>query len=159
MSNSDEFYEDQENDNLDPNIRAELRKSKERAKEVESARAELDALKRDLAFTKAGIPETGVGALLRKAYDGDTDPEAIRNAAAEYGILGNQQGTTSELDSVQAELEQHRSIAGATGTNNSGPSLDQEFLAALQSANNESELMAVISKLGGENGVFAPGLR
>ena len=159
MSNSDEFYEDQDDDNLDPNIRAELRKSKERAREVAEAKAELNNLKRELAFTKAGIPETGVGALLRKAYDGETDPEAIRNAAAEYGILGNAPGTTSTPDPVLAELEQHRSIAGATGTNNSGPSSEQELIAALQGATNQNEVVAIINSLGNESGLFTPGMR
>ena len=39
MAESDEFYQDEETDHLDPNIRAELRKSKERAKEAEQAKA------------------------------------------------------------------------------------------------------------------------
>jgi len=103
MAESDEFYQDEETDHLDPNIRAELRKSKERAKEAEQAKAELADLKRELAFTKAGIPEDGVGKLFRKAYDGDTDAESIRQSAAEYG-LGSQAEQSSEINEVQAEL-------------------------------------------------------
>jgi len=156
MSESDEFLSDEDN-GLDPNIRAELRKSRERAKEAESARAELDSLKRELAFTKAGIPETGTGALLRKAYDGDFDPEAIRKAAEEYGILNHASENTH--DPVRDELERHRNIAGATGTNVSGPTNEQEFFAAIQGAANKDEVMDVINRLGGESGVFTPGMR
>jgi hypothetical protein len=159
MAESDEFYQDEETDHLDPNIRAELRKSKERAKEAEQAKAELADLKRELAFTKAGIPEDGVGKLFRKAYDGDTDAESIRQSAAEYG-LGSQAEQSSEINEVQEELERHRNIAGATGSNASGPTAEQEFLAALQGANNVDEVNAIINSHGMEaGGLHMPGMR
>ena len=154
MSESDEFYDDQES--LDPNIRAELRKSKERAREAEQAKSEVEQLRKELAFTKAGIPETGVGALLRKAYDGDTDPEAIRKAAEEYGIFQ----PTEQHDPVAEELERHRSIAGATGTNTSGPTAEQEFLAAINAATSQDEIKEIIDRMGPEAGnLYTPGLR
>ena len=155
---TDEFLTEEETEHLDPNIRAELRKSRERAKVAESAQAELEALKRDLAFTKAGIPETGVGALLRKAYDGDTDPDAIRKAAAEYGIT-NENAEHNAHDPIREELEQHRAIAGATGTSNSGPDNSQSFLAAVQSATNVADVMEAIRTMGGESGVFSTGMQ
>jgi len=154
MSESDEFYDDQDSGSLDPNIRAELRKSKERAREAEDAKHEVMQLKRELAFTKAGIPETGVGALLRKAYDGDTDPEAIRKTAEEYGIFGSNASDQERIDPVREELERHRSIAGATGTSNSGPSPMQEFLAAMEGAGSADEIMEIIRSTGAESGVF-----
>lgn len=154
MSESDDFYTDEETDHLDPNIRAELRKSRERAKEAEAAKAELANLQRELAFTKAGIPETGVGALLRKAYDGDTDPEAIRKVAAEYGITSD---STPQSDPIREELETHRQIQGSTGTSNSGPTPQQELLAAIEAGGSVEDIMAVISKMGAESGLFATG--
>lgn len=48
---------------------------------------EVPALRRENAFLKAGIPDTPQGRLLQKAYDGEPTPEAIRQAAVEYGIL------------------------------------------------------------------------
>jgi hypothetical protein len=158
MSDSNEFDSDEATDHLDPNIRAELRRSKDRAKEAEAAKAEVDSLKRELAFTKAGVPEDGVGALLRKAWDGDTDPEAIRKAAEEYGIFQAGQ-TAPQHDPVRDELERHRNIAGATGTSNSGPDPQQELLAAINGANSQEELMEVINRLGGESGLYTPGMR
>jgi hypothetical protein len=156
MSESDEFYENEESDHLDPNIRAELRKSKERAKEAEAAKAELENLRRDLAFTKAGIPETGVGALLRKAYDGDTEPEAIRKAAEEYGIFSGQAQAT---DPIRAELETHRQIQGSTGTTNSGPDAFQAIQALIEEAGSVEAIMEVISKQGAEGGIYSTGQR
>jgi len=154
MTDSDEFYDDQDSDSLDPNIRAELRKSKERAREAEDAKHEVIQLKRELAFTKAGIPDTGVGALLRKAYDGDTDPEAIRKVAEEYGIFGSNASDQERIDPVREELERHRHIAGATGTGNSGPSPMQELAAAIQGAGSADEIMAIINSTGGESGLY-----
>jgi len=153
---SDEFLNDEETDHLDPNIRAELRKSKERARLAEQALAEAQELRRELAFTKAGIPETGTGALLRKAYDGDNDPDAIRAAAAEYGItIGDERQVPNPLNE---ELNQHRAIAGATGTNSSGPSTQDSFLAAVQQAGSREEVMAAIRSMGSESGVFVTGM-
>lgn len=156
MSESDEFYENEESDHLDPNIRAELRKSRERAKAAEAAQTELEAVKRDLAFTKAGIPESGVGALLRKAYDGDTDPEAIRKAAEEYGIFSSQE---QAHDPIKEELETHRQIQGSTGTSNSGPTAMQALEALIAEAKSADEIMAIISKQGAEGGIYTPGMR
>ena len=152
MSEHDEFYEDQESESLDPNIRAELRRSKERQREAEAAKSEIEQLRRELAFTKAGVPDEGVGALLRKAYDGDNDPEAIRKVAAEYGIFGSNSQMPS-VDPVHEELERHRNIAGATGTNASGPSAAQELLAAMEGSANEREVMEVINRIGAESGI------
>lgn len=39
------------------------------------------------AFAKAGIPDSPVGNLFRKAYDGEPTEQAIRAAAQEYGVL------------------------------------------------------------------------
>jgi len=151
---SDEYLNEEEEATLDPNIRAELRNSRAAKKEAEQARAELENLKRDLAFTKAGISETGVGALLRKAYDGDTDPDAIRKAAAEYGILNE----SPQHDSpIQEELNQHRAIAGATGSNNSGPTNEQAFLAGIDHATTREETLAAIRADGPESGVHVVG--
>ena len=159
MAESDEFYQDEETDHLDPNIRAELRKSKERAKEAEQAKAELADLKRELAFTKAGIPEEGLGKLLRDAYKGDNDAEAIRQAASEYGITTGATEQSSETNEVQAELEKHRNIAGATGQNVSGPTAEQEFQAAMEGTSNEAEAMEVINRFSETTGLFPTGTR
>lgn len=159
MAESDEQYTDEETDHLDPNIRAELRKSRERAKALEAKDAEIEALKRDNAFTKAGIPDTGVGALLRKAYDGENDPEAIRKTAAEYGIDLGGANAAQQPDPIREELETHRQIAGSTGTSNSGPTAEQALYAAILDGANEEAVMEIIRSQGAESGLFAPGTR
>lgn len=76
---SDETPQNDQQDNL-----ANLRKA---ADEGTRAKAELEQAKRELAFAKAGVDtESGVGALLFKAYDGELTVEAIKAQASELGI-------------------------------------------------------------------------
>jgi hypothetical protein len=129
---------------LDPNIRRQLREAEKARKELEAAKAELEAQKRDLQFTKAGIPETGIGALLRKAYDGPADAESIAKAAQEYGILQPNQ-VQAEAPANDVELEALRRAQGATiGTSGAGPDLGQEFMARLSEASNPEEVMKIV---------------
>jgi len=142
---SDDFYEDDtEPEVLDENIRKELRKAKDAKRELADAQAELQAMKREVAFTKAGIPETGPGALLRKAWDGDTDPDAIRKAAEEYGIF--QQAPAQQEPDYSNELAGLARAQGATSGTGVGAGLSQgdKFFSALNGATTQDEMMAVL---------------
>ena len=61
------------NEPLDPNIRAAL-------KAAQADRARVNELEREIAFTKAGVPDSTLGTVFRKGWDGDTTPEAIKAA-------------------------------------------------------------------------------
>jgi hypothetical protein len=145
MSDFDTNEDESTSDNvLDPNIRRQLREAEKARKELEVAKAELEAQKRDLQFTKAGIPETGIGALLRKAYDGPADAESIAKAAQEYGILQPNQ-VQAEAPANDVELEALRRAQGATiGTSGAGPDLGQEFMARLSEASNPEDVMKIV---------------
>ena len=63
----------------------ELRDAAERGKK---ASQELDQMKREMAFLKAGVDtDSKAGKLLFKAYDGDLETDLIRVEAEELGIL------------------------------------------------------------------------
>ena len=63
-------------DNQDPGGIKELRDAAERGKK---ASQELDAMKREMAFMKAGVDtDTKAGQLLFKAYDGELETELIQ---------------------------------------------------------------------------------
>jgi hypothetical protein len=66
---------------------------KEANERAASAEKRAQGLEREQAFTAAGIPTKGPGALVRKAYEGDPDAEAIKAFAAEYGVGGDGEGT------------------------------------------------------------------
>ena len=145
MSDFDNEDESTNDNVLDPNIRRQLREAEKARKELDVARAELETQKRDLQFTKAGIPETGVGALLRKAYDGPADAESIAKAAQEYGILQPNQVQAEAPVANDVELEALRRAQGATiGTSGAGPDLGQEFMARLSEASNPEEVMKIV---------------
>ena len=63
----------------------ELRDAADRGKK---ASQELDQMKREMAFLKAGVDtDSKAGQLLFKAYDGDLETDLIRIEAEELGIL------------------------------------------------------------------------
>ena len=135
---------------LNPNIRQELRKAKEAKAELEDAKRELAAMKSEVAFTKAGIPEEGPGALLRKAFAGETDPDAIRKAAEEYGVFQPTAPPANNEPDYSGELDALARAQGATSGSGvgSGMSTGDKFQSALSAATNQEEMMAVIREFG-----------
>ena len=149
---------------LDPNIRRQLREAEKVAKEAAEAKAQLASLQREMAFTKAGIPESGTGALLRKAYEGELTPEAIVKAAQEYQIIPTPTAQAEPSNSVpDDELASMRRIAGAaTGAGGTPPvNVEIAFQNDIANAQSESEVMAVITQYHRDNpeiGFFPKGL-
>lgn len=146
MSEFDETLDEQETPQvLDPNIRKQLREAEKARKEAEALRNELAQQKREIEFAKAGIPESGLGSLFRKAYDGDATADAIKQAATEYGILSPAQDSAPAAPSTDVELEALRRAQGATiGTSGTGPDLGQEFLTRLAEASSPEDVMKVV---------------
>jgi len=98
MSAEDVDIEELEDDDPDlvKKLRAQIRAQGKRTKIAEEAAVERDQVRRELAFLRVGIPETGPGKLFAKAYDGDLDADAIRTAAIEYGILESKEASADE---------------------------------------------------------------
>ena len=57
---------------LDPNIRAELRKSRELGRDAEAANKRAAELERQLAFSQAGVPDTPLAAAGKASPGGGT---------------------------------------------------------------------------------------
>lgn len=140
MSETD--FDETQDDEHAPEWARNLRKEfKAATKERDAALAELATLKRDKAFDDAGIPADKAGALLRKAYDGELDAEAIKAAAVEYGIID----TPSPEPSVPAdELAAHERMSETAGI--SEPPAD--LIQKLQGAKSESEARAILASAG-----------
>lgn len=82
---------------------AGLRKRAEEAlRAAKEAEARAMEAERRAAFAEAGIPADGVGALFRKAYDGEASVEAIKEAAAAYGILGDANAAGTAISETEA---------------------------------------------------------
>jgi hypothetical protein len=127
---------------LDPNIRAELRKSRQLSRENESLAAKNAQTERELAFARAGIPDNPLVAQLSKTYEGPNDPEAVKAYFEGLGVdLGGSQ--TPPGGATDAELEEQRRLAqvGSQGA----PGGDVRFEDAIRSTQNKEELMALIA--------------
>jgi hypothetical protein len=80
---SDEFEDFEEED--DPYENANIRQLREQAKAADAAEARVAALRREVAFLKAGIDtDSKAGAYLLKGYEGSMDD--LARVASEYGI-------------------------------------------------------------------------
>jgi len=112
---------DELEDDQDPEDRAGLRKQLRAAsKERDQARRQLEQLQRDTAFLKAGVPETKQSAYFIKGYDGEMNPEAIRQAAVEAGFITEQSSVPAD------EQAAHERIADASaGANVPQPQMAQ----------------------------------
>ena len=124
---------------LDPNIRAELRKSREFARDAEAANKRADAPEREAAFAKAGVPDTPLAAALAKTYDGENDPAAVRNYFEGLGV--DLSGGASGPD--EDELAAQRQVAQVGSQGDAGG--DIRFEDAINSTKNPEELMALIN--------------
>ena len=123
---------------LDPNIRAELRKSRELARENEALKVSNETAARELAFSKAAIPDTPLGQMFAKAYEGPTDdPEAIKAA---FQAVGGEPPNSQQED---ADLEAQRRLAAVGGEGAAGG--DVRFEDALGSAKNADAVMDLIA--------------
>jgi hypothetical protein len=130
-------------DGLDPNIRAELRRSRLMARENAQLQAEAEQAKREAAFAKAGIPDTPLGEMFAKAYDGPTDdPSALKTAFEALGVATPLGGSTPPAQQGATDAAQRQLAQVGAGADLGG---DIEFADALRSAKSEDDVLALIA--------------
>jgi ribosomal protein L12E/L44/L45/RPP1/RPP2 len=87
-----------------------------KAKRADQLERENATLKRDIAFVKAGIPmeDPRMGYFV-KGYEGDLDPDSIKQAAVDAGFIA---ATPAPADPAldQARAGQQRVLAASSGT-------------------------------------------
>ena len=103
-----------------------LRKKAESADTLKSEKQQVeqerDQARRELAMVRAGLDlDSPTGKLFAKAYDGETSVEAVKAAAAEYGLIEAPQPSPEELSQQQAlqRLSTAAQGAAAPGAANS----------------------------------------
>lgn len=116
-----------------------LRRAANGKKQLEK---ELADLRRELAFTKAGInPDDPKMKYFVRGYDGDLTAEAVRQAALEAGFLASQNTPDPGLQAAAAA--QQRVQAAAAGAIYEDTS-EQAALARLEEAMNEGGVDAMM---------------
>jgi hypothetical protein len=146
MSNYTEEFQDDYEDEYVPETPKSLRAAANRSKKLE---AELNSMKRELAFARAGLPldDPRLQYFIR-GYDGDLDPEAILFAAHEAGFvefeeeMENPGGVEEDYDPSEFQGQQRvmSASAGATSEDVS----EQAALARLEEAMNEGGVDAML---------------
>lgn len=143
---SDNYIEedfDQDLDNEEQESASDLRKA---ARRGAKAQRELEMLKKELAFYKAGISmEDPKMKYFVKGYDGEMTAEAIREAALEAGFMASQ-GEQSEVpDEQQQEVfsAQQRVIAASAGAQTQDNS-ESAALALMEQAMEEGGIEAML---------------
>jgi hypothetical protein len=119
-------------------------KLRTQAREGARAQAKAEALERELAVMKAGIPDTPLGQMFAKSYEGENTPEALRAAAVEIGLI---EASTEDVAATDDRLANARVAQAAAGATSGPPNADYEAdFAAAQTA---EEIYAVQQKYRG----------
>jgi len=142
MSNIHEFEDDGVDEAPKDPVRARMRLLEKEAAELKKQVAEAEALKREMAFIKAGIPtDNPMSKYFVKGYDGDITPEAIRQAAEEANLIAK------AADNAQAKTEAdawNRITRAQRAGETSDPIVD--WNARINSAKNEQEVMQILAQ-------------
>lgn len=128
------YVEGEEQDSL-----KNLRSAANRAKKLE---AELNQMKRQMAFYQAGISQDDPRMqYFVKGYDGELSADAIRSAATEAGFIQLEQPQVAQENPVaSAEQRVMAASAGAIAEDNS----EAAALAKLETALNEGGIEAML---------------
>lgn len=142
---SDNYTDDDfDLDDEDGNSIQALRRAANAAKKL---KAENTRMKRELAFAKAGIPLTDAKMnYFVKGYEGDLDPEAIREAATEAGFLSVEAAPQEEaVDANAAAVAsiQQRVMAASAGATSEDIS-EAAAMARMEAAMQEGGLEAML---------------
>ena len=122
-------------------VRARMKQLEKETAELRKQVAEAESAKRELAFVKAGIdPLQPMSKYFVKAYDGDLNPDAIRQAAVEAQLISPPQ-TQPSADEMQAW---QRTNKVAAGSQTSQPPVD--WARRLNEATTPREVEQILSE-------------
>jgi len=129
-------------------------RAEEALRKATEAETRATAAERRATFAEAGIPTEGVGALFRKAYDGELTIEAMKTAASEYGIL--ETSKTSEAPVVVPQDDVNGLTAMTSGLASSdnpvtppqGAAATNLEIVKLAKTGDESALLAYLESQG-----------
>lgn len=115
---SDQYNDSSEDDREDGN--EDFKNLRAKAKKADQYEREMQALKRELAFVRAGVPlDDPKMTYFIKGYDGELEPDAIKTAAIEAGFMAAPQQQADPLVE-QAKAGQAAVIAASSGSEMAG---------------------------------------
>ena len=141
MSDIDNYESDDQMESTQNPVRARMKQLEKETEALRKQVAEAEAAKRELAFVKAGInPTDPMAKYFVKGYDGNLDPEAIRQAAVEARLI-SPPDTTPTADEAQAWQRTNKIAAGAQTAQ---PPVDWQ--RRINEARNPQEVEAILAE-------------
>ena len=139
---------------LDPNIRRELREGRQVRLELTQAKEALATRDRADAFRRAGVPDDERGQFFAEAYKGDTTPEAVKAAFDKLftPVEAPAEGTPGSTVPVPTTADQRIADAAAAGTSTGTPGT-VDLADAIKSAKTTEEVMEIIRNAPPEAGI------
>jgi hypothetical protein len=120
---SEQYSEIDDNETDDQND--DFKNLRAKAKKADSYERENVTLKRELAFVKAGVPlDDPKMSYFVKGYDGELDPQAIKDAAVEAGFMA---APVQQVDPAVEQAKAGQAAVVAAGSE-SKPSSDPNAL-------------------------------
>lgn len=142
MSNVHDSFEDETDETPKDPVRARMKQLEKELQQSKQALAEAEAIKRENAFMKAGIPmDNPMAKYFVKGYDGDISAEAIRQAAEEANLI--QKAVENAQAKSEADAWNRISRAQRAGET-SDPVVD--WNTKLNQARNEQEVMQILAQ-------------
>lgn len=140
MRQDDQF--EQDDDSGRNPVRDRMKQLEAELAEERGKRADAEAAQRKLAFIEAGIDMNApTGKLFAKAYDGEFTLEAVKAAAAEYGLIG--EAPRVNVDSGEQKTWMQAAASHSTGA--PAPSAG-DITQAIRKAKNPDELKAIMAQ-------------
>ena len=140
FDNYDSEYQTEETDTRNP-LRARMKQLEKENAEAKRQLAEAEAARRELAFVKAGIDLSAPASkYFVKGYDGELDPDAIRQAAVEAQLISPPLAP-SQTEEAQAW---NRTAKIAAGSQTAQPPVD--WARRLEEATSPQEVEKILSE-------------
>jgi len=138
---------------LDPNIRRELKQARIDRYELKELKAEVLGFRRTQGLATAGIPQDEKGQAFAKIYEGSDDPTEVRAAFEKlFGPLPT--GTSAEAG-AELDAEGRIAAAGAAGASTGTPGTI-DIGEAIKAAKTSAEVLEIIRTAGAKAGMSLP---
>jgi hypothetical protein len=119
-------------------LRKHVKQLEQEVAELRRERAEAAAAKKELAFAKSGIPlDAPMAKYFIKGYEGELEPDAIRQAALEAGLM-----QAPPDGSAQEAAAWKRTQQVAAGSNVSEPPVD--YVTRINNAKSQAEVEQIL---------------
>lgn len=142
MSNVHEFDNETGDETPKDPVRSRMKQLEKELQESKQALAEAEALKREVAFMKAGVPmDNPMAKYFVKGYDGEISAEAIRLAAEEANLIQK----AAEDAQVKAEADAWNRVTRAQRAGGTSEPV-ADWASKINQARSEQEVMQILAQ-------------